>query len=142
VLVFHLAYLWQVKFIDSGFIPYYIANKNKLVDSEEVIPEEPSIIDEAAMIKLTNKIKNAIIHYIMISWDEIHKNDQPPIITKIIEDEIEITNEKVEINTNEVPKDLDEKNLITFGEQPQPLPADSLNIQREINMKMNEGILY
>jgi hypothetical protein len=138
-----LEYSQQVLFLNLGFIPYYLVNKNKFIESEEILPDEPKIIDEAAMIKLTNKIKNAIIHYIMISWDEIHKNDQPPVITKIIDDEIEIINEKIETNT-EIPQDLNENNLITIGEQVQPksLPADTINAQREINLKMNERILF
>jgi hypothetical protein len=140
--------LWLVIYTNIGFIPYYIANKNKLSESEEILPEEPTIIDEEAMAKLTNKIKNAIIHYIMISWDELHKLDQPPIITKIIEDEIEVTEEKVEKNFDEIPLsniDSNENSFIRFGEEEQPkqlIQSASFNTEKsEVSMKMNEGKL-
>ena len=97
-----------------------MANRNKLVESEEILPEEPTTIDEEAMIKLTNKIKNAIIHYIMISWDEVHKFDQPPIIIKRIEDEIEITDEKVEKNFDEIAiQYLDATKIMNLGWKPE-----------------------
>ncbi len=137
-----MEYLWQVLYNYPGFVPYYLANKNKLADTEEKFPEEQIIIDEVSMIKLTNKIKNAIIHYIMNTWDELHKNDQPPIITKIIEDEIEVLEEKFEKTNSKV--DSNQNNLITFGEEESKaklLPqSNSLNIERE--RSMNEGTYH
>ncbi len=137
----------QVNNNNPGFIPYYIANRNKIYESEEILPEEPSVIDEEAMVKLTNKIKNAIIHYIMISWDELHKLDQPRIIIKRIEDEIEITEEKVEKNFDENPLsriESNENSFIKFGEDepPKQISQSSFNTQKsEISFKMNEGII-
>jgi hypothetical protein len=140
----------QVNKTNPGFIPYYIANRNKIYESEEILPEEPNVIDEETMVKLTNKIKNAILHYIMISWDELHKFDQPPVITKRIEDEIEITEEKVENNFEENPLSRiasNENSFIKFGEDEPPKQitqsASSFNTQKsEISMKMNEGITF
>ncbi len=101
------------------------------------------------MIKLTNKIKNAIVHYIMISWDEIHKNDQPPIITSMI-DEIEIVEEKIEkeFDENNIQIDSNQNSVIKFGEedvqQPKPLIQQTSFISQksEINLKMNDGIVF
>jgi hypothetical protein len=112
------------------------------------LPEEPAIIEEEAMVKLTNKIKNGIIHYIMISWDELHKYDQPPELVKRIEDEIEIIDEKVEKNFDVNPLSGDvsnENSFIKFGEDEPPkqlAQSASFDTQKsEISMKMNDGNL-
>ncbi len=82
----------------------------------------------------------------MISWDEIHKFDQPPVVINRIEDEIEITDENIEKNfdENQLSRiDFDENSFMRFGEEEparQSNHSDSLNTKKsEISFKINEG---
>lgn len=84
------------------------------------------------MIKLTNKIKNAIVHYIMVTHDQMHKNDQP-IITQKLEDDIAIVDEKIEKNFEE--NQIEEPKSYVSSEE----PSSIITQRNEIKLKMSEG---
>ncbi len=80
----------------------------------------------------------------MVSYDELHKLEQPPIITQKIEDEIEITDIKEEKNFDDKilsNMNSNENSFIKFGEEESSKPkiVKAPAKSDEVKLKMNEG---